>query len=447
MFTIACDSCGETYKIDTDKIKGQSARVRCKKCDHIILVSKPRPHPEGVAESSPSRRARLQGSPATAEEEAVPSGKPEQFETAPREVLSFESKKVKFGLALKVIILMLIVSLVPLAIFWGLTFKEGTKQIEADTELLMTQLAEGLGNQVEEWLDKNVRVLKAAALLPQIVSMDRTSQEPGLKAIQQEYPWMYLVFTVAPNGMNVARSDGKPLVNYADRDYYKEALGGKAVAWQNLIGRTNNLPALILAVPIRSGSQIVGVMAAAMTIGDISKSVATWKRGKTGFAFLVDEKGKVVAHQLEQYVVSEKNLAAHPLIAAFRQKRERATLNFVNEEGRPCLGHVRGNAYGWSLAVQQEHQEVFATLWRIQRLAIILLALTVVLVVFIAWFSARQITKPIMTLTNAAEQMSLGNLNLKIDIKSKDEIGLLAQAITRMQTSLRLALERLKRRL
>jgi methyl-accepting chemotaxis protein len=52
-----------------------------------------------------------------------------------------------------------------------------------------------------------------------------------------------------------------------------------------------------------------------------------------------------------------------------------------------------------------------------------------------------------MTLTKAAEQMSLGNLDLKIDVKSSDEIGLLAQALTRMQTSLRLALERLKRRL
>ena len=42
---------------------------------------------------------------------------------------------------------------------------------------------------------------------------------------------------------------------------------------------------------------------------------------------------------------------------------------------------------------------------------------------------------PIMKLTDAAERMSLGALNVKFDIKSKDEIGLLAQAIGRMQTS------------
>ena len=76
----------------------------------------------------------------------------------------------------------------------------------------------------------------------------------------------------------------------------------------------------------------------------------------------------------------------------------------------------------------------------------VLLASTVVLVLIIAWFSARAIVTPIMKLTDAAERMSLGELNVKIDVKSKDEIGLLAQAIGRMQTSLRLAMNRLRRK-
>lgn len=49
-------------------------------------------------------------------------------------------------------------------------------------------------------------------------------------------------------------------------------------------------------------------------------------------------------------------------------------------------------------------------------------------------------------MTNAAERMSMGDLEVKIDIKSKDEIGLLAQAINRMQTSLNMAMERMRRK-
>jgi HAMP domain-containing protein len=107
---------------------------------------------------------------------------------------------------------------------------------------------------------------------------------------------------------------------------------------------------------------------------------------------------------------------------------------------------VRSNNYGWALVLQQNEGEVFAAYKRTQEFALILLASTVVLVLIIAWFSARAIVTPLMKLTDAAERMSLGELNVKIDVKSKDEIGLLALAIGRMQTSLWLAMNRLRRK-
>jgi HAMP domain-containing protein len=98
------------------------------------------------------------------------------------------------------------------------------------------------------------------------------------------------------------------------------------------------------------------------------------------------------------------------------------------------------------LVLQQEEDEVFEALNRMQEFALILLASTVVLVTLIAYLSARAIVTPVRKLTDAAERMSLGELNVIIDVKSKDEIGLLAQAIGRMQTSLRLAMNRLRRK-
>ena len=82
----------------------------------------------------------------------------------------------------------------------------------------------------------------------------------------------------------------------------------------------------------------------------------------------------------------------------------------------------------------------------ISAIALILLGCTVLIVTIIAWLSARAIVNPIRKLTDAAERMSLGELNVKIDVKSRDEIGLLAQAVGRMQTSLRLAMNRLRRK-
>ena len=351
---------------------------------------------------------------------------------------------VKFGLTAKVIILMLIVSLVPLGIFAAITLKQTDYRIRTDTEKLMALTASDIAANVDEWTDKNIRVLRALAKMPDIISMMREKQEPLLKAVGKEYPWMYLVFTVGPDGMNVARNDDNPLLDYSDRDYYKETMAGKDLVWQTLVGKTSKKPALIIAVPIKRDDSTIGVMAMAATIEDLSKLVATWKQGKTGFAFLVDEKGKVVSHQVEEYVIQQTNLSEYPLIAAF--KKGQNGMIYFNDRGTMRVGYAKETKYGWTLAMQQDMKETFKTLRDTGMFTYILLGITALGVIIIAWFLGRAIGTPIKKLTEVAERISVGDMGAEIKIKSRDEIGNLAEAILRMQDSLRLAIERLRRR-
>jgi methyl-accepting chemotaxis protein len=447
MMDISCDACGKKYRVDETKMKGERAKVKCKACDNIMVVTKPAIEPD----EEPSFPAEMP-EPEVSQEAKIPervieppAARRQEPEDIPTPIYS--SQKVRFGLFGKIITVMLIVSLLPFAIFWGITLRETNERIRTDTETLMAQTAQGLGNQVNGWINNNVSILRTAAKLSEIISMDRTQQKPVLETIQKQYPWMYLVFTVGTDGMNVARSDDVPLKDYSDRQYYKDIMRGKNLSWQTLIGKTSKKPALVLSVPIKSGEQTIGVMAAAMTVDDISKNIATWKTGKTGYAFLVDEKGYVISHPNRQYVAKRENLNNHPLIANYRKKGwTTITTRFTTSNGHAALGHVRSNNYGWALALQQDESEVFSALNRMQKFALTLLGCTILLVSVIAWFSARAIVTPVMKLTDAAERMSLGELNVKIDIKSRDEIGLLAQAIGRMQTSLRLAMNRLRRK-
>ena len=450
MMDIICDSCGKKYRADETKMKGESARVKCKACNNIMVVTRPTP----VSHSEPARSHEVP-EPKVVRASQMPDryverpiSRREDAEDLAREALPFYGgQKVRFGLFGKIITVMLIVSLLPFAIFWGITLQETNERIRIDTEALMAQTARGLGNQVDGWINNNVSILRTAANLPEIITMDGEQQKSILETIQKQYPWMYLVFTVGTDGMNIARNDDVPLKDYSDRQYYKSIMRGKNLSWQTLIGKTSKKPALVLAVPIISENQTVGVMAAAMTVDDISKNIATWKKGKTGYAFLVDEKGYVISHPNRQYVAKRKNLNSHPLIANYLKKGwTTITTQFNMPNDQSALGHVRSNNYGWALALQQEDREVFSALNRVQKFALTLLGCTILLVAVIAWFSARAIVTPMMKLTDAAERMSLGELNVKIDIKSRDEIGLLAQAIGRMQTSLRLAMNRLRRK-
>jgi methyl-accepting chemotaxis protein len=356
-------------------------------------------------------------------------------------------RKVRFGLFGKIILAMLLVSLLPFGIFWFITQRETTERIRSDSEALMVQTAKGLGDRIDEWINGNLTALRTAASLPDIAAMDREKQEPVLKAVQREHPWMYLVFTLGADGMNIARNDDQAVRDYADRQYYKDIMAGKALSWQTVVGRTSNVPALILAVPIKRENRVIGVMAAAMTVDELSRSVVNWKKGNTGYAFLLDEKGYAVAHPQKQFVETRENLNNNPLISAFRKKGwTTITTSFIIEKGQTALGHARSSGLGWVLALQQEEVEVFDALNVLQNFAIALLAITVLLVIAFSWFSARSLVTPIMKLTDAAERMSLGELNVKIDVDSGDEIGLLAQAIGRMQTSLRMAMQRLRKK-
>jgi methyl-accepting chemotaxis protein len=357
---------------------------------------------------------------------------------------STSAQKIRFGLTAKVVTLMLIVSLVPLLIFAGIIIKQTNDRLRNDTERLMVLTGSDIVSNVDEWIDKNVRVLKALATMPDIISMTREKQEPLLKAVGKEYPWMYLVFTVGPDGMNVARQDDKPLLDYSDRDYYKAVIGGKDIAWQTAIGKTSKKPALIMAVPIKRDDMTIGVMAMAATIEDLSKLVATWKQGETGFAFLVDEKGKVVSHQTEDYVTQQTDLSAYPLIAAFK-KGQRGMIYF-SDGGTPRVGYARETKYGWTLAMQQNARETFKALRQTEMFTYLLLGITALAVIVIAWLLGRAIGKPIKKLTEVAERISVGDMDAAINIKSRDEIGNLAEAISLMQDSLRLAIERFRKR-
>jgi len=75
-----------------------------------------------------------------------------------------------------------------------------------------------------------------------------------------------------------------------------------------------------------------------------------------------------------------------------------------------------------------------------------ILGSTLVLIALIVLWYGHVLTKRIKSLTVLAEQISLGALDEEIEIRSKDEIGDLGEAIGRMQESIRLSMERLRRR-
>ena len=82
---------------------------------------------------------------------------------------------------------------------------------------------------------------------------------------------------------------------------------------------------------------------------------------------------------------------------------------------------------------------------KFQMFYLIILAALIVLLVVI-YFYSRSVIRPIRYLSEVADKISMGELDTPIEIKAKGEVGVLADSIERMQTSVKTAIERLQKR-
>jgi len=94
-------------------------------------------------------------------------------------------------------------------------------------------------------------------------------------------------------------------------------------------------------------------------------------------------------------------------------------------------------------ALEAQSAEVSKTT---RNLNLITIAGTLIIISLVVTLYGHNLVTKIRHLTNVADRISVGELDAEIKIKAKDEIGSLADAITRMQDSLRLSIERLRKR-
>ncbi|WP_078119619.1 HAMP domain-containing protein [Thiosocius teredinicola] len=363
--------------------------------------------------------------------------------------MSSEKKGLSFGIFGKILVTMLVVAAIPLSIVWYLDYSLIRDGLERNISQQLDNTSLQLANEADQWVRMNQKVLQQNATLADVRSMEREKQDPILKSILKEYDWSYLVFTTDTSGMNIGRSDGKAPKDYSSRAYVKDVVAGAPLGKQVVLGKTSGKPAVILSAPIHDPKfvrkTVAGVIAIAMNIREISERITNTVIGRTGFAFILDESGKVVAHQQEGTAPATTDFSGHP---AFANKPDKGSVLLeYNDDGNHVVAAVRRSETGWYVVAQQDYDEAYAPLKDAQQRGILLLVLTLVIVSVIAYLFSQGLSRPIRNLTTIADQLSRGGSVGEIKEASRgDEIGSLASAIDRMGASIRLAIDRLKKR-
>ncbi len=362
------------------------------------------------------------------------------------EGLATDQEKTGFKILYQILVTMCVIALIPIGGLWYISIYKSNQDWTTNIYQNLINNTESLTHSVDDWTNMNLRVLQQNAGTPAMLSMESEMQNPILKTMTDTYEWVYLAFTILPNGQNLGRSDGKPQTYYGDRQYFKQVLSGKPLGQQVLLGKTSKKPAFILAKPIGGeGARILGVIAIAMSLEDLSKTITKTRIGETGFAMLLDENNRLIAHGKGEISSELQDLSSLPVLSQ-RNIFDRDSFVF-EEDGKKIVSYSQKTEQGWTLIVQQDYQEAYAAADEAQRNAIILLVATMVTVLLVAYILAHRLSTPIRNLTVIADEISRGNLGAEIrETERSDEIGALARAIERMGVSLQMAIARLRKR-
>ncbi len=112
-------------------------------------------------------------------------------------------------------------------------------------------------------------------------------------------------------------------------------------------------------------------------------------------------------------------------------------------EGEELSVHVHSKGYkdykglGWILMIDHETEEIFAPIARLKMRIIGASAAIAALAVLIGVLVARSISEPLRRLEEASIEIGKGNLDARIEVNSKDEVGMLAHTFNRMAEELK----------
>ena len=307
-------------------------------------------------------------------------------------------------------------------------------------------LASALSGEIGSYLKEGTTILEVAAESRAMRSMDWTEQSPLLSPLCDRFGFQDVVVADREGYIRSARHDLKG-VSIKDREHFVLAVGkGKSVVSTPLVDRLTGKLNAFIAVPIfGSGKDVAGVLIGSLALDSISAETAVVSWGKTGYGYLVDRKGIVVAHpeaellgQLEATVKSDK--VSEALAQALREGLAGRSGHVIHLSPG---GEKRMTAYapvpfvGWLAAVTTSEKEFLAPVRLLRNVILLVSALLACVVVSVSFFFANAVARPVTAIKRRMEALAGGDLATPAETRSSiAEIGSLSAALSQTLSQL-----------
>jgi signal transduction histidine kinase/CheY-like chemotaxis protein len=207
-----------------------------------------------------------------------------------------------------------------------------------------------------------------------------------------------------------------------------------------------------MTIAVTGGDYGTEVTSAEVNLKAIWDVISQIRVGHAGYAYTVDSQGHLIAHPDISLVLQKRDLSALPQVAAARAETATPGESGVGvvatglQGGRVLTAHAGIAPLGWWVFVEQPLSEAFAPLRSAILRSAVLFVAGLVLSVLASVALARRMVAPIRTLQAGAAQIGAGDLGHRIEVRTGDELEVLAEEFNRSTARLRESYEGLEQK-
>jgi len=230
------------------------------------------------------------------------------------------------------------------------------------------------------------------------------------------------------------------------------ALQGKSFVSHPVVSSSVQEPVMILAEPVNPPEGgVQGVILAVANLGPLWKMTEEMGQGGVD-VYVVDGRGRLVAHSDKKKFEEDLDLSSVWIVKKFTESRGRAssTEPFTIDTAQgpvKMLGTYTAvpDDSGWGVIVQVDESKAYYSAHEMAQWSYALVALVAVVAIVLGTLFAGQISRPIQELARGARRLAGGDYATRVDVRSTNEVGVLADSFNFMGEEIQKAIEEVRR--
>lgn len=348
------------------------------------------------------------------------------------------------SLAVRLLVIAISAATIPTLVISWLHRSISSRALAESIERQQTEIAHRIADGVNDEI-RSVRLLVGlVAQGSSFAAGSRIDQYEALRNLLEARPSIQEAMFVAPGGqelLKVTRQSGPARLGRRLEATNVPFIGAPFFAG-------NRLPTVLVGHPVKSyaNPSRSGAIMAKLSFNSLGSLLRGAQIGANGMAFIVNDRGTLLAHPDEQLVLSHANWADRPVVKAWLADPEKPSVLTESWEGGD--DPLESVAYPIPLlksavVVQQPKSQVHRPIEDMVSQLIIWTLVSLVIFVSLSVWLAGRIVAPIQQLRGAAERIGAGERDIRLRIQTQDELQDLGEAFEQMAASLA-QLERLR---